>query len=154
MLPKPMDLYKTRKRIVQLQPQPTLQLSTHCLFILLFTYAKRLLKPTDLLDWRLPKLRDLSKIAKRFVQLQPSARNYCPYWGLYCRRTYLFIINSLLYTSINQPRRILKNTRLIENNEWQVGAPAIQPSTREIVAEVWLELNNPICRFGQIPQFR
>ena len=55
------------------RPQPTLQPSTHCLFISLFTYAKRLLKPTHLPDWRLSKLRDLPKTAKRVVQLQPNA---------------------------------------------------------------------------------
>ena len=39
-------------------------------------------------------------------------------------------------------------------NKKQVRAPAIQPSTQAIAAGVWLELNNPICGFWQIPQFR
>ena len=42
-------------------PQPFLRPSTHYLFISLFIYAQRLLKPTTLLQWRLPEHRDLLK---------------------------------------------------------------------------------------------
>ena len=50
---------------------PTLHPSTHCLFISLFTYAQRSLKPTDFPPLHPPKPRDLSKSEKRLVQLQP-----------------------------------------------------------------------------------
>ena len=55
-LPKRRDLPKTKNRAVELQT------STHSLFISLFTYDQRLLKPTDLPEWRLPKLDDCPKL--------------------------------------------------------------------------------------------
>ena len=51
-------------------PHQTLQPSNHCLFILLFTYAQRFFKPTDLPAWRLLKLGICQKQKTRVVQLQ------------------------------------------------------------------------------------
>ena len=39
---------KPKERLFSYNPRRTLQSSTHCLYFLLFTYAQRLLNPTDL----------------------------------------------------------------------------------------------------------
>ena len=60
-LPKPRYMPKTENMVVQLQSDPTLQPSPHCLVISLFTYVLSLLQPTDFPEWSLPKTRDLPK---------------------------------------------------------------------------------------------
>ena len=50
---------KQKIGLISYKTQPTLQPSTHCLFTSLFTYTQRLLKPTDMQEWRLPKPGDL-----------------------------------------------------------------------------------------------
>ena len=61
-------------------------------FLSLFPHSHCLLKPTDLPELRFPKLRDLPKTENKVVQSQPKNHHCCPCWGLYCRRTYLFIV--------------------------------------------------------------
>ena len=94
-LPKPTDLPKSENRFFHLQLFLT-HFTTHnplLIYLPVYIHTRRLLKPSYLPEWGLPKHRDLSEIPKIRLFSNYETRNYCSCWGLYCRRTYLFSSN-------------------------------------------------------------